>query len=93
MSTTLRFLRKLVGTAAAVTLAFGSISAYAAEMEEIVVKGSLGSLPGENVDAIFGFNKSILNTPRSASTIGEGVIVRNSIRVAVINIKAQQRPQ
>ena len=40
------------------------LSAYAAEMEEIVVKGDLGSLPGENVKSVFGFNKSILETPR-----------------------------
>lgn len=40
-------------------------------MEEIVVKGDLGSLPGENVQSVFGFNKSLLETPRSASTISE----------------------
>ena len=37
-------------------------------MEEIVVTGSLRSLPGEDVQ-IFGFGKSLLETPRSASTI------------------------
>jgi len=40
----------------------------ALEMEEIVVTGSLRSLPGEDVE-IFGFGKSLLETPRSASTI------------------------
>ncbi len=37
-------------------------------IEEIVVTGSLRSLPGEDVN-IFGFGKSLLETPRSASTI------------------------
>ena len=37
-------------------------------LEEIVVTGSLRSLPGEDVN-IFGFGKSLLETPRSASTI------------------------
>lgn len=46
------------------------------EMEEIVVKGDLGSLPGENVQSVFGFNKSILETPRSASTISEEMMER-----------------
>ncbi|BFM07993.1 TonB-dependent siderophore receptor [Halioxenophilus aromaticivorans] len=39
-----------------------------AGLEEVVVEGSLGSLPGEDVE-IFGFGKSLLETPRSASTI------------------------
>ena len=46
------------------------------EMEEIVVKGDLGSLPGENVQSVFGFNKSLLETPRSASTISEEMMER-----------------
>jgi len=37
-------------------------------LEEVIVEGSLGSLPGEDVE-IFGFGKSLLETPRSASTI------------------------
>ena len=41
-----------------------------------MVRGSLGSLPGEAVETIFGFNKSLLNTPRSASTIGEEMMER-----------------
>ncbi|MDA0272898.1 MAG: TonB-dependent receptor plug domain-containing protein [Proteobacteria bacterium] len=55
------------------------LSAYAAEMEEIVVKGDLGSLPGENVKSVFGFNKSILETPRSVSTISEEMMERFSM--------------
>ena len=50
--------------------------AYGQEMEEIVVKGDLGSLPGEDVQSVFGFNKSILETPRSASTISEEMMER-----------------
>ena len=52
------------------------LSSYAAEMEEIVVKGDLGSLPGKNVKSVFGFNKSILETPRSVSTISEEMMER-----------------
>ncbi len=51
-------------------------AANAQEMEEIVVQGDLGSLPGENVQSVFGFNKSILETPRSASTISEEMMER-----------------
>jgi len=40
-----------------------------ADVEKIEVKGSLGSLPGQDVESVFGFGKSILETPRSASTI------------------------
>ena len=38
------------------------------QIEEVVVTGSLRSLPGEDVE-VFGFGKSLLETPRSASTI------------------------
>ena len=60
---------------ASVILSAG-LSSYAAEMEEIVVKGDLGSLPGKNVKSVFGFNKSILETPRSVSTISEEMMER-----------------
>jgi len=63
------------GIIASVILSAG-LSSYAAEMEEIVVKGDLGSLPGENVKSVFGFNKSILETPRSVSTISEEMMER-----------------
>jgi iron complex outermembrane receptor protein len=48
----------------------------AADMEEVVVVGDLGSLPGENVKSIFGFNKSLLETPRSASTVSSEQMAR-----------------
>lgn len=47
-------------------------------IEEVVVTGSLGSLPGEDVQ-IFGFGKSLLETPRSASTISAEQLDRFNI--------------
>ena len=41
------------------------------DVEKIQVTGSLGSLPGQDVESVFGFGKSILETPRSASTISQ----------------------
>ena len=38
-------------------------------IEELVVTGDLRSLPGESVESVFGFQKSLLETPRSASTV------------------------
>ncbi|WP_077338671.1 TonB-dependent siderophore receptor [Pseudocolwellia agarivorans] len=49
------------------------------EIEKIEVTGSLGSLPGNDVESVFGFGKSILETPRSASTISDAQIERFSI--------------
>ena len=45
-------------------------------IEEIVVTADLGSMPGSDVRSIFGFDKSILETPRSASTISEEMMGR-----------------
>ena len=51
--------------------------AHAEEIiEEQVVVGDLNSLPGENVDSVFGFDRSILETPRSASTVSEEMMDR-----------------
>lgn len=49
------------------------------DVERIEVKGSLGSLPGQDVEAVFGFGKSILETPRSASTISQEQLERFSV--------------
>jgi iron complex outermembrane receptor protein len=49
------------------------------EIEVIEVTGSLGSLPGQDVESVFGFGKSILETPRSASTISEMQMERFAI--------------
>jgi len=46
------------------------------DVERIEVTGSLGSLPGQDVEAVFGFGKSILETPRSASTISDEQLER-----------------
>ena len=62
---------------AAVPLA-GAQEDEALEMEEIVVTGSLRSLPGEDVD-VFGFGKSLLETPRSVSTISADQMERFNI--------------
>ena len=49
-------------------------------IEEVVVTGDLNSLPGENVESIFGFNKSILETPRSVSTVSEELMDRMNMQ-------------
>ena len=50
------------------------------ELEEVVVVGDLGSLPGEDVQSVFGFGKSLLHTPRSASTVSEEMMARFDMR-------------
>ena len=59
-----------VSLAIAVAGATGTQLSMAQEqqIEEVVVTGSLRSLPGEDVE-VFGFGKSLLEAPRSASTI------------------------
>lgn len=60
--------------------------AFAAEqdtsgiVEEIVVTGELRSQPGENVESVMGFQKSLLELPRSASTISFEQIERFNIK-------------
>lgn len=59
--------------------------AYAEEaeeefIEEVVVTGDLRSLPGENVESVFGFEKSLLELPRSASTVSWEQIERFNIK-------------
>ncbi len=46
------------------------------EIEEIVITTDLGSMPGQDMRSIFGFAKSIFETPRSASTISEEMMSR-----------------
>ena len=60
-------------------LASAVAAAAESEIEEVVVKGDLRSLPGENVESVFGFGKSLLETPRSASTISADQIDRFAI--------------
>lgn len=49
------------------------------DVERIEVKGSLGSLPGQDVESVFGFGKSILETPRSVSTISQEQLERFNV--------------
>lgn len=46
------------------------------ESNDIVVTGSLNALPNKDVGSIFGFNKTLVETPRSASTISSEQIER-----------------
>jgi iron complex outermembrane recepter protein len=46
---------------------------------EIVVQGSLGALPLKDVGTIFGFNKTLVETPRSASTVSKEQMERFGI--------------
>ena len=38
-------------------------------IDEVIVEGSLRSLPTQDVGSVFGFDKSVLETPRSLSTV------------------------
>lgn len=49
-------------------------------LDEIIVEGSLGSLPTQDVGSVFGLDKTLLETPRSASTISADQIARFDIR-------------
>jgi iron complex outermembrane receptor protein len=46
---------------------------------EIVVQGSLGALPLKDVGSVFGFNKTLVETPRSASTVSKEQMERFGI--------------
>ena len=52
----------------------------AAPIEEIVVVADLDSLPADVRRSLFGFEKSILQTPRSASSVSDELIDRFNIR-------------
>lgn len=47
--------------------------------DDIIVTGALDALPVKNVGSIFGFDKTIVETPRSASTISKEQIERFGI--------------
>lgn len=55
---------------------------------EIVVTGALEALPLKDVGSIFGFNKTLLETPRSASTISSEQIERFGI-TSIYDLVAQ----
>ena len=52
----------------------------AGPVEELVVVGHLRSLPDEDVAAVTGFAKSLVETPRSASTVSEEMMNRFRMR-------------
>ncbi|MFK8051784.1 MAG: TonB-dependent siderophore receptor, partial [Woeseiaceae bacterium] len=60
--------------------AFAQDSDSDESIDEIVVEGSLGSLPTQDVGSVFGFDKNLLETPRSASTITDEQLARFDIR-------------
>lgn len=81
-----KFDKSLLSIGVASALLLGSVSFTHAqeetseeEVESIEIKGSLGSLPGQDVESVFGFGKSILETPRSASTISEEQMARFNV--------------
>ncbi|MCY3814256.1 MAG: TonB-dependent receptor plug domain-containing protein [Gammaproteobacteria bacterium] len=51
-----------------------------AEIEELVVTADLDSLPDDDVSSLFGFYKSLLATPRSASTVSDEMMDRFIVR-------------
>ncbi len=73
---------RLLACCAAVVLAAGQGAAQTSQerIEEIVVTGDLDSLPGGYVESIFGFGKSLLETPRSASTISLALLERFDVQ-------------
>jgi len=79
MSHTSRVVRAILALGSAPLLAQDPVDDEADpgdDIEEVVVTGSLDSLPGAEVESVFGFDKSILETPRSASTISEEMMDR-----------------
>jgi len=48
-------------------------------VEEIIVTGTLNSMPTQDVGSVFGFDKTLLETPRSASSISAEQIERFDI--------------
>ena len=60
----------------------------ASDESEIVVTGSLGALPTASVGSIFGFDKTLVETPRSASTISGEQIERFGI-TSIYDLVAQ----
>ena len=56
------------------------VGAKAEAIEEIVVTGDLGALPGRAMRSVFGFGKSVLETPRSASSVSDEMMSRFVIR-------------
>ncbi|HEY6869919.1 MAG TPA: TonB-dependent receptor plug domain-containing protein [Novosphingobium sp.] len=75
--------RSLAGLLACTALsapAFAEDAADAPQPEkEIVVTGSLGALPLKNVGSVFGFDKTLVETPRAASSVSSEQLERFGI--------------
>ena len=81
---TFRLVKSLAAGFGALAFALGAWTSSALaqddeEIEEIVVEGSLRSLPTQDVGSVFGFDKNLLETPRSASTVSSEQIERFGI--------------
>ena len=76
-----RLLAACMGSAIAVSALAGEPErADPNVIEEVVVVGDLGSMPGEDVQTVFGFGKSLVDTPRSVSTVTDEMIDRFNMR-------------
>ena len=75
-----RLLVLLGAMAWAILPSFAQAEEDDSEMEEVVVTGELRSQPGENVESVLGFQKSLLELPRSASTISFEQLERFNIK-------------
>lgn len=59
--------------------AAAAVAAPPADEGEIVVSGSLNALPLKDVGSVFGFDKTLVETPRSASTVSSDQLERFGI--------------
>jgi len=75
-------LLRIVSAAIVLGVLSGSVPALPQDdvLEEIVVRGELRSQPGEAVDSVFGFGKSLLETPRAVSSVSGEMIRRFDMR-------------
>ena len=57
-----------------------AVAGASANVETIVVRADLASLPGDSVPTLTGFEKSLLETSRSASTMSDEMLARFNVR-------------
>jgi iron complex outermembrane receptor protein len=79
---TLAFLAALLSCTALASPAWSQETAPADATdanEDIVITGSLNALPLQNVGSIFGFDKTLVETPRSASSVSQEQMERFGI--------------
>ena len=84
----LKMIRTIAGATLAAPLLFGTMDAFAQiaaessgdELEEIVVSGDrLDVMQTKPVDSVFGFGKTVLETPRSLTTISSDLLQKTII--------------